>query len=99
MHRSSVGVAAAHGLPIVTTRGKQLERLFLDGVNVLLCPPRDSSALAARINRLIADRELQERLSRGARAVADEHFSWERCMEQTLEAFTGAGSSERGDKV
>jgi glycosyltransferase involved in cell wall biosynthesis len=95
MHRSTLGVAAAHGLPIVTTRGEERESVFVDGANLLLCPPRNASALAATINRLISDRPLQEQLRRGAKQLADQHFSWERCIEQTLEALAGSPKINR----
>ena len=41
VNRSSFAAAAAHGLPTVTTQGPSLDPIFVDGENVLLCPPDD----------------------------------------------------------
>lgn len=87
MHRSTFAVAAAHELPIITTRGKHLESIFVDGENVLLCKPRNPESLAEAINLLIARPELQRRLSEGARKLSSNFFSWPRCLERTLAVF------------
>jgi glycosyltransferase involved in cell wall biosynthesis len=86
-------VAASHGLPIVTARGKSLEASFIDGENVRLCPPNDSVALAATIAELIRSPETRNRLAAGDRKLAENCFSWDRVIESTLEMlnapFTG----------
>jgi polysaccharide biosynthesis protein PslF len=87
LNNSSFAVAASHGLPIVTTRGKSLEAPFFDGENVRLCPPNDSVALAAAIAELIRSPETRKRLAAGARKMAENCFSWDRVIESTLEAF------------
>ena len=93
LNNSSFAVAASHGLPIVTTRGKSLEAPFVDGENVRLCPPDDSVALAATIAELIRSPETRKRLATGARKLAENCFSWDRVIESTLEVlnapFTG----------
>ena len=87
LNNSSFAVAASHGLPIVTTRGKSLEAPFLDGENVRLCPPNDSVALAATIAELIHSPETRKRLAAGARKLAEDYFSWDRVIDSTLEAL------------
>jgi glycosyltransferase involved in cell wall biosynthesis len=93
LNNSSFAVAAAHGLPIVTTRGESLEAPFIDGENVRLCRPNDSVALAAIIAELIRSPETRKRLAAGARQLAENCFSWDRVIDSTLEAlnapFTG----------
>jgi glycosyltransferase involved in cell wall biosynthesis len=93
LNNSSFAVAASHGLPIVTTRGKSLEAPLLDGENVRLCPPNDSVALAATIAELIRSPETRKRLATGARKLAENCFSWDRVIESTLKVlnapFTG----------
>lgn len=91
MHRSSFAVAASHQLPVITTRGVKLETPFRDGENVVLVPPKDPAALAAAMEHLIRDPVLRGRLSRGARDLAQDHFSWDRCIEQTMHAFQRNG--------
>ena len=87
LNNSSFAVAAAHGLPIVTTRGEILEPAFVDGENVCLCPPRDPPALAAILAELLANPARRERLRAGARQLAQEHFSWDRVVNATLQVL------------
>jgi polysaccharide biosynthesis protein PslF len=90
LNNSSFTASAAHGLPIVTTRGEVLEPQFVDGENVLLCPPGDPEALAAAIVSLIDEPALRQHLSKGALEMAREWFCDGKVMERTIEAFTGA---------
>jgi glycosyltransferase involved in cell wall biosynthesis len=76
--------AMAYGCPIVTTSVGGIPELIHDGVNGLLCPPRDPDCLAEKIRTLVEDPALRERLGRAARksyeqgpfqpAAVSEHF-------------------------
>jgi glycosyltransferase involved in cell wall biosynthesis len=88
MHNSTFAAAAAHGRPIISTRGKTLERFFLHRENVFLCPPRDPEALAEAIQTLMDRAELRERLGAGALTLSREWFSWDRAVERTLAALS-----------
>ena len=92
LNNSSFAAAAAHGLPIVATRGSKLEAPFVDGENVLLCPPKDPELMAAAIEALRADPALRERLSAGVRRFAEEWFSWPRAIDRIMVAATGSPS-------
>jgi polysaccharide biosynthesis protein PslF len=87
LNRSSVAAVAAHGLPIVTTRGEALETPFIHDENVLLCRPRDPSSLASAIERTVNDGDLRRRLRHGARKLASEWYSWSK-MVDTIQAFS-----------
>jgi glycosyltransferase involved in cell wall biosynthesis len=84
MNNSTFAAAAAHGLPIISTRGKTLEQFFLHGENVFLCPPRDPEALAVAIQTVMDQPELRGRLASGASKLSREWFSWDRAVERTL---------------
>lgn len=84
MNNSRFAAAAAHALPIISTRGPILESPFVHGDNVLLCPPRDPDALAGAIESLMHEPGLRERLAAGALAMPREWFSWDRAIERTL---------------
>jgi len=86
LNRSSVAAAAAHGLPIVSTRGKTLAPLFSDGQNVLLCTPGDAESLAAALDSVIQNQELRERLANGARQLTSEAFSWSKAIDRVMAA-------------
>ena len=59
--------AMAAELPVVACRVAAIPEVVQDGVTGLLVPPRDPAALAAEIERLIADPELARRLGRDGR--------------------------------
>jgi glycosyltransferase involved in cell wall biosynthesis len=87
LDRSTVAAAAAHDLPIITTRGQSVESVFRDRENCLLCPVRDAESLATAIVSLVEDSELRERLRLGSSSLAREWFSWDRATEQTIQAL------------
>ena len=91
LNRSSLVIAAAHGLPIVTTRGATLESPIIDQENVLLCPPNDPKSLAVSIDLLISNPELRKRLRAGATELARQWFSWDKAVDCTLEALKNRG--------
>lgn len=61
--------AMALGRPVVATAVGGVPDIVEDGVNGLLVPPNDRSALAGAILRLLRDRPLADRLGRAARGV------------------------------
>jgi glycosyltransferase involved in cell wall biosynthesis len=67
----------AMGKPVILPRsnlGRELE----DGTNALLLETGQPLELAERIGHCLRDRELSARLGAGARAFAEERFSWPR---------------------
>ena len=87
LNRSSLGAAAHHGLPIVTTKGMFVESPFIHQKNMLLCPPQDPRSLALALDLLISSPELRQQLHMGALELAQEWFSWEKAVERTIEAL------------
>jgi glycosyltransferase involved in cell wall biosynthesis len=92
LNNSSFAGVAAHGLPTITTRGVDLEIPFLDGENVLLCPPTDAGAVAAAMERLLLDAGLRARLRGGIESLANERFSWDSSIDRTIAVFDAAAS-------
>ena len=81
MAAAELAAAAAHGLPTVATRAALTEtNTFVDGHNVLLCPPKDPAALAGAIQQLLLQPELRARLRHGVTQLAAEHFSWDKAV-------------------
>lgn len=58
-----------------------------DGVTGLLTPVEDAAAMAARIDRLLADRELRDRIGAQARRDVVRRFSLEAVMKRYVEAL------------
>lgn len=84
LHRSSFSFAAAHGLPIITTIGDETEAAFVDAENVLMCPPKDSAALALCIERLLNDQSLIKTLSQGSEKMSRTWYSWEETINKSF---------------
>jgi glycosyltransferase involved in cell wall biosynthesis len=93
LNNSSFAAAAAHRLPIVSTRGEMLEEPFVDGENVLLCPPKDPAAMAEAINELIKHPELRSRLRSGVQRLMEQYFATDRTISSTLRLLSGTTTS------
>ncbi len=80
--------AMAFGVPVITTH--QCGSVVRDGVEGFLVPVHDAAALADRIEQLLADRALRDRMAAAARQRARE-FSWARYGERLLVALGSIG--------
>lgn len=79
--------AAASGLPIVTTDVPGCRDVAADGINGLLVPPADASALASAIARLTTDARLRAELGQHGRDRALREFSIERVVAEHLAVY------------
>ncbi|HVC28989.1 MAG TPA: glycosyltransferase family 4 protein [Gammaproteobacteria bacterium] len=79
--------AAACGRPIVTTDTPGCREIVRHGVNGLLVPPRDSSALAHALKQLLEDPESRKQMGRAAREIAVAEFSLEKVVSETLAVY------------
>jgi glycosyltransferase involved in cell wall biosynthesis len=83
----------AAGRPIVASRLPALEEVLADGLNALLVPPGDPSALAFAISRLVTEPGLAAALAARARHDVAE-YSWARRaerLEELLRVAAGPG--------
>ncbi|MGH8047560.1 MAG: glycosyltransferase [Chthoniobacterales bacterium] len=69
--------AMATGLPVVATRHGGIPEAVEDGVGGLLCAERDSSAVAAAVERLLTDPVLYASIAANGAAAAHAKFSRE----------------------
>ncbi|MCU0921578.1 MAG: glycosyltransferase family 4 protein [Burkholderiaceae bacterium] len=84
------GVAAmalGYGRPVIATRVGSIPEMVRDGVNGLLVPPADSSALAAAIRAFATQPALRAALAAGARELATGDLSWVTAARCTLSAY------------
>jgi glycosyltransferase involved in cell wall biosynthesis len=79
--------AAAAGLPIVTTDTPGCREIVHAEDNGILVPPKDEHALAGALERLIGDPALRARMGSRGRARAEQEFSLESVIEQTLALY------------
>lgn len=62
------------GLPVIATKVGGIPEIIADGINGLLVPPRDTTALANAMDEIITDPTLAKRLARQARQVYEQKF-------------------------
>lgn len=90
--------AMACGVPIVVGDEDGSREAVIDGRNGYIVSPRNSSDHRNALLRLARDPGLRQRLSKGARQVAEEHFSFEGFLEKhrrLLAGIAGAGPGSR----
>jgi glycosyltransferase involved in cell wall biosynthesis len=68
--------AMACGRPVIGSAVGGITYTIADGETGFLVPPRDPEALAACLQRLLAQPELRARMGRAARARVERDFTW-----------------------
>jgi glycosyltransferase involved in cell wall biosynthesis len=81
--------AMAAGLPVISTPLAGIPEMIEDGVNGVLVPERDPTALAATIERLLGNREEARSLGDRGREMAREKFSVQTSARELQQIFEG----------
>ena len=79
--------AAAAGRPLLACAGPGLSDIAVPEVSALIVPARDPKALAEALTRLAGDAALRAHLGAGARQLAEDRFSAERVVAETLALY------------
>jgi glycosyltransferase involved in cell wall biosynthesis len=77
--------ALAFGLPVIATPAAGT--VVTDKVDGFLVPPRNGSALADKIEQLVEDRKLREKMSAAAKTTVQQ-YTWERYGQRLIEALS-----------
>lgn len=80
--------AMAMAKPIVAAKIDGITEQITDGINGILIPPKDSSAIAQAIIRLINDRESGKKLGLAARKRVEQEFSVEKMVSETEKVYS-----------
>ena len=91
--------AMACEAPVVATAVGGIPEVVVDGETGFLVPPGEPEPMAARMNELVRDRGLGQRLGRTGRARVLERFTWPRIAKRTrevYEAVRGLGDKTTG---
>ncbi len=72
--------AMSCGLPVLATRVGFIQNYLVKEYNGQFIPRNNASVLAAKIEKLLRDKSLQERLGHNARKTIAYSFSWERSI-------------------
>ena len=87
--------AMAAGRPVVASRLGGLPFTVVDGATGLLCEPGDSDDLARKIETLLDDAALRERLGQAGRRRFEEHYSWDVIIERHYRPLLGRAMREK----
>lgn len=79
--------AMASGLPVVSTRCGGPETCIVEGETGYLTPVGDAEALARRMQTLLEDAVLRQRLGKAGRRIAETRFSLQAAGEPFLEVY------------
>lgn len=83
------------GVPIVATDVGSIREELVDGETAILVPPEDPPALAAAIDKVLADPDLAANLGRRAREVALERFTVEATVARYVEVYDRLATGSR----
>jgi glycosyltransferase involved in cell wall biosynthesis len=79
--------AMACGTPVVASRVGGLPEVVEDGVTGFLVPPGDVTALRERLDQLLRDPALAQRLGANARERVLDRFTWTKVADRCLAAY------------
>lgn len=91
---TSIMDAQAAGVPVVATRTGGIPDIVEDGRTGLLVPPGDPPALAAALNRILADEQLRNKCVREARKQS-RRYDYRHMVYNTLAAYRELAPEER----
>jgi glycosyltransferase involved in cell wall biosynthesis len=81
----------ASGRPVIVTRTTSLPELVLDGETGFIVEPHDRAALRDRIERLMGDHGLAQRMGTAGRLHVETLFTWDRVARRGLELYATLG--------
>ena len=79
--------ADAIGRPVITCNSVGCKETVIDGYNGFLIPTKDVDALAEKLDLLLSDKALRQRMGRNSRAYAEKYFSIDSVVEKHLEIY------------
>lgn len=82
--------AMALGVPVVAVAATGVSDLIQDGVTGFLVPERSPAAIAAALERVLADEPLCRRLGEAGKAFVVEHHSFDRMLDEHLAVYDRA---------
>lgn len=85
--------AASRGIPVVASNIASLPEIVVDGATGYLVPPGDRVAIRDRVNCLLANPDLRERLGAAGQRRVEQLFTWDRAARIALEHYARALAS------
>ena len=79
--------ANAIGRPIITSNSVGCKETVIDGENGFLIKPKDLDALTEKLDLLLGDAELRQKMGKAARAYAEKYFDIQVVIERHLNIY------------
>lgn len=79
--------ADAIGRPIITTNSVGCKETVVDGENGFLIAPKDVDTLTEKLDILLSDKELRQKMGKAGRAYAEKYFDIEVVIERHLNIY------------
>lgn len=79
--------AMAAGLPVISTDRGSIAECILDGTNGFIVPVNKPDAIASRMNQLIKDASLRERMGRESRRLYEQYFTEQKMVDRLSDTF------------
>ncbi|MEZ3578088.1 MAG: glycosyltransferase family 4 protein [Muribaculaceae bacterium] len=76
-----------HGVPVIATNQGGPREIITDGVDGILVPPGDATAIADAVGRLAADKDLASRMAGAAKAKVEADFKYEQFYNKILRLY------------
>jgi glycosyltransferase involved in cell wall biosynthesis len=83
----SIIEAMAIGRPIITTDIPGCKKCVIEGQNGYLVPIKDPEQLSKKIEKLIKDKSLREKMGKNSRILFEKDFTLEKVVRQTFELY------------
>jgi glycosyltransferase involved in cell wall biosynthesis len=90
--------AMAAGLPVVATQIAGVSELVADGISGYLVPPGEPNLLAERLEKLLGDSQLRERLGKAGRAKVERDFNLSQEVARLHNLMSAALASQEAGK-
>jgi glycosyltransferase involved in cell wall biosynthesis len=93
----NTAMAYAAGIPLISTNVGGLGEMTEDGKTGYVIVPEDPNAIAEAVAKCFAN-DNYTKMSRNARKVVAEQYSWEKIARQTVSAYQQASNSDKPGK-
>ena len=77
----------ASGIPVVTTDVGEAPAYIEHGINGIIAPPGDTTALVAAASRGLEQPDLRTRIGGAARERVAKHFVWDRLVDRVIQGY------------
>lgn len=87
--------AMVHKTPVIVTRKGGVMTIVKDGINGFLVRPKNANIIAQKVNQLLENDKLREKMGENAYKTVSERFSWDKIATRFYRLYERAISSKK----